>query len=203
MSLDPKTDLSVTELARRVANLVRIGTVSEVDTDAARARIAIGEALTGWLPWMTARAGEDRTWWAPSASEQVMVFAPSGDLAQAVVLPALYGPAGQPPASGAGTHRTEYADGSFVEHNPEQGVVKVHVEGDAVLDVTGDMSVQVGGDLTADVEGAAEVTAGTKATVDAPMIEMNGGTGVVTGQSICHFTGNPHGDISGTVKAGK
>ncbi|SCY88261.1 hypothetical protein [Desulfoluna spongiiphila] len=47
------------------------------------------------------------------------------------------------------------------------------------------------------------VKAGSEATVDAPLIKLNQGTGVVTGACICHFTGLPHGDVSSTVFAGK
>ena len=47
------------------------------------------------------------------------------------------------------------------------------------------------------------IVAGVEATIDAPAIRFNGGTGVVTGECICHFTGHPHGDLSTTVFAGK
>jgi hypothetical protein len=38
---------------------------------------------------------------------------------------------------------------------------------------------------------------------EAQDIRLNQGTGVVTGECICHFTGKPHGDISSQVRAGK
>lgn len=47
------------------------------------------------------------------------------------------------------------------------------------------------------------VKAANEATIDAPVIKLNKGTGVVTGECICHFTGLPHGDVSLTVLAGK
>ena len=40
-------------------------------------------------------------------------------------------------------------------------------------------------------------------TQDADTIKLNGGTGVITCQSICPFTGKPHVDGSTTVFAGK
>ena len=52
---------------------------------------AAGEPIvTAWLPWLTARAGTVLTWSAPSLGEQVLLLAPTGDLAQAFVLPAVY-----------------------------------------------------------------------------------------------------------------
>ncbi len=51
------------------------------------------------------------------------------------------------------------------------------------------------------------VTAGESATVEAPVINLKTETGnmagVVTGACICQFTGNPHSDVSKTVKADK
>ncbi len=51
------------------------------------------------------------------------------------------------------------------------------------------------------------VTAGESATVEAPVINLKTETGtmagVVTGACICQFTGNPHSDVSATVKADK
>lgn len=211
MSLDSETALQLSELTRRLANLVRVGTVAELDAAQARVRVSVGEATTAWLPWLTARAGADATWWAPSVGEQVLLVAPSGDLAQAFALPALYGPAAGPPASGEAVHRVQYADGSFTEHNPDTGVTKIHVEGDAVLDVTGQVTVQAGGDLVADAQGAAQVKAGSdanveaggKAVVSASAVELNGADGqVVTTAHQCAYTGSPHQAGSSTVSAG-
>lgn len=55
-------------------------------------------------------------------------------------------------------------------------------------------------------EAVARIQAGSKATVQAPAIELDtktGMKGVVQGDCICAFTGAPHGHISATVVAGK
>ncbi len=78
----------ITELRRRLSQLIQYGVIAEVYGTRARARI--GDLLTAPLPWLTARAGEDIAWWQPRVDEQVVVLAPSGDLAQGVILPALY-----------------------------------------------------------------------------------------------------------------
>ena len=86
----------VTELERKLRNVVRPGRIFEVDTERTRVRVAYdvdaeGEPIvTAWLPWLTARAGTVITWSAPSLGEQVLLLAPTGDLAQAFVLPAIY-----------------------------------------------------------------------------------------------------------------
>lgn len=48
-----------------------------------------------------------------------------------------------------------------------------------------------------------DVIAKKDVTVTAKSIKLNDGTGVITCESICPFTGNPHVDGSSTVFAGK
>ncbi|MFP3020675.1 MULTISPECIES: phage baseplate assembly protein V [Wolbachia] len=75
----------------KLNNLIRVGTVEEVGCGTAKVRVKmIGNILTDWLPWVTARAGEDRSWSAPSIGEQVIVLSPSGEIAKGIVLPAIY-----------------------------------------------------------------------------------------------------------------
>jgi len=113
--------LEMAEILRRLANVVRLGAVAEVDLPAARARVrydtdaAGDDILTAWLPWLTLRAGADRTWWAPTVGEQVVVLAPGGELPQAVILPALYRDTHPAPAAAASRHVVRYGDDIRVE----------------------------------------------------------------------------------------
>jgi phage baseplate assembly protein V len=81
---------SLSEVDRKLANLIRLGTVKEADYRKARVRIQMGKLLTDWLPWVTSRAGQDSSWSAPSVGEQVVLLSPCGDMGQGVVLPAIY-----------------------------------------------------------------------------------------------------------------
>ena len=68
------------ELERRLSNTIRPGKVLEADYAKARLRVTMGDNTSAWLPWLTSRAGEDRTWHAPEVGEQVIVIAPGGEL---------------------------------------------------------------------------------------------------------------------------
>lgn len=68
--------------------------------------------------------------------------------------------------------------------------------------VTLDDKLKVLGDKIQTIEGDLNVAA-ANITNDAATIKLNGGTGVITCQSICPFTGKPHVDGSATVFAGK
>lgn len=89
--------VELTELARRLANLIRYGQVEQADYAKALVRVRCDGYLTGWLPFLTRRAGGDVTWWAPEVGEAVLVLAPDGDPALAAVLPAAYSDDVPPP----------------------------------------------------------------------------------------------------------
>ncbi|WP_253302156.1 phage baseplate assembly protein V [Wolbachia endosymbiont of Psylliodes chrysocephala] len=81
---------AISELNRKLANVIRIGVVKEIDYEKAKVRVKIGEFLTDYLPWITSKAGKDRDWSPPDIDEQVMVFSPLGQLSLGVVLRGIY-----------------------------------------------------------------------------------------------------------------
>ncbi|MFP3029941.1 MAG: phage baseplate assembly protein V, partial [Wolbachia sp.] len=44
---------AISELNRKLANVIRIGIVKEIDYEKAKVRVKIGEFLTDYLPWIT------------------------------------------------------------------------------------------------------------------------------------------------------
>lgn len=64
----------LTEIMRLITNLIRTGTVTEVDRENWLCRVKTGELETNWINWLTYRAGKSRTWWCPSPGEQVVLF---------------------------------------------------------------------------------------------------------------------------------
>lgn len=119
------------ETERLVANLIRLGTVSELDEANARVRVDVSGMATDWLPWLTARAGATRTWSAPRTGEQVLVLAPYGDPAQAVVLPAIYQDTHPAPADTKDVEHVVFPDGSTVEYDSAANTLEVTVAGAA------------------------------------------------------------------------
>lgn len=200
-------EFRLTELERRLANVVRHGVIAEADYNAARVRVqyATDESgnpvITSWLPWQTRRAGAAIEWWAPEVGEQVTVLSPSGEFSQGVVLPALFSTAHPAPSADPKVRRTNYGDGSFVEYDENSHKMTVTVNGgDTVLNTTGNLDAVVGGN--------ADVMAGGHANVTANGINLDGtgGGGVkgaVQGDCLCAFTGAPHPQVSASVKASK
>ena len=83
-------DYELTDTARNIGSLLRFGHVLSVNNDERTCRVKLQEGLeTDDLPWITARAGGNVFWAAPSLGETVLILSPSGELNNAVVLPAL------------------------------------------------------------------------------------------------------------------
>ena len=172
----PTEDLlaELVDLRRRVQQLVRPGTVAAVDLARARVRVryAVSDAagvpdaagavaaLTDWRPWLTARAGDARTWWAPSVGEQVLLLAPSGELAAAWVLPAGYTDAAPAPANAAAQHRTIYPDGAVAEYDAGAHRLTVRLPADGALALTGGVAITGDVTVTGNLAASGDVTAG-------------------------------------------
>ena len=78
----------LTDLQQRLANLMRVGKVQEIDHAAARLRVSFGSGnVSGWVPWMTSRAGATREWNPPAVGEQVVLMNPSGQENAGFALP--------------------------------------------------------------------------------------------------------------------
>ena len=104
-------------LSRMLENLIRFGVIAAVQMDPPRVQVKTGSLTTAWLPWLALRAGADREWDPPTVDEQVILFSPSGQLANGVVITGL--PSDHIPANGnrAGLHRRTYADGAVIEYD--------------------------------------------------------------------------------------
>jgi len=114
------------EADRRIGGLLQIGTIVEIDPAAATARVQLGDLTTPMIPVNAMRAGGIQIWWMPQTGEQVMVGAPSGDIAQAAILASYY--AGNAPSENAAEPMINLAGG------------RMHLIGDLI--VTGDVIAQ-------------------------------------------------------------
>jgi phage baseplate assembly protein V len=147
------------ELDRRLANIVRIGTIAQLDEVNAQVKVKIDDGLTtAWLPWVTARAGNTRTWSAPRVGEQVVLMAPSGELDQGVVLPSIYQDSYGAPASSKDQETTVYPDGTTVDYNSATNTFTMTVAGAARVIVNCK---------------EATVNAETSVTLATPLVQMN------------------------------
>jgi phage baseplate assembly protein V len=75
------------DLCRRVANLIRIGKIAEVE--GAQVKVQIGKVKTNWLP-IVSMAGDTSVWIPITVGEQVAVISPYGEMAQSFVIRSIH-----------------------------------------------------------------------------------------------------------------
>lgn len=190
-------NFEITEINRLIANLIRIGTIAEVDDSKALARVTIGNLKTDWLPWATQRAGNDRTWWRPDLGEQVIVISPSGDTSQAVIFLSFYGQ-GDQPSQNPDEQVTQYQYGTKVSYNRKTSTLTIDCVGHVQINshstnmitvTTHDGNVTINGDLS--------VNGNTTTSGNAAVSGSLSAKGGISGIGGLSFEGHVHTDGDG------
>lgn len=153
----------ITDINRRIENMIRLGTVAEVKQG--YCRVKTGNLVLDWRPYATLRAGSAKTSWRPSVGEQVIIFSPGGDYSGALIGPAIYSDANDQPDEHETRHYTIYPDDAEIWYDPEAG------------------------QLMAKGIKTAVIQASEKVTVDCPETETTGnmtvkGNLIVDGESV-------------------
>ncbi|WP_313611541.1 phage baseplate assembly protein V [Pantoea piersonii] len=115
----------LTEIMRLITNLIRTGTVSEMDPVNWLCRVKTGDLETNWINWLTLRAGSTRTWWQPTVGEQVVLLSLGGNLETAFALPAIYSEAFPPPDYSEDGTTTVFKDGGWFQYEPQTGLLLI------------------------------------------------------------------------------
>lgn len=129
-----------------VANLVRVGTISQVNYSGPvpKARVQIGQLETTWLPLPAVRAGGDRATWLLEVGEQVVVLAPGGRLEEAMISHSLHKTTSAGTTVSADVAKIQFSDGSIVKMNRSTGVLTLEpvtkLEINADVEITGNVT---------------------------------------------------------------
>lgn len=182
-------DYELGEIQRLISNLVRVGKITALDEANARVKVSMGGLSSAWLPWGTGRAGTTRKVSMPTVGEQVVVFSPHGDTAQAIVGFSLFQADHPSPSNTKYKETTIYPDGSTVEYNNASNTLTVTIAGS--------------GNVVINCKNAT-VNADTKVMLTTPLVECSqdlkvDGNLTVTGNT--SVTGDTDVQGSTTVKA--
>jgi phage baseplate assembly protein V len=138
------------DLCRRVANLIRIGKIAEVN--GAQVKVQIGKVKTNWLP-IISMAGDTNIWIPITVGESVAVVSPYGEMAQSFVIRSI--------------HYNKYAAPETKDIISIKTKVDVKVEGDEKLEAlfkngfelkSGDTHIYVYDNSVKAKSGNAEIT---------------------------------------------
>ena len=154
------------EMDRRLGNILKQGTVVQLDEINARVQVEVDDELTtDWLPWFSGKAGKTSEWSPPEIGEQVMILSPSGELAQGWVMRGTYKDDAPHPFGATKTqHITLFEDGSKTIYDLATKTMTVICVGDVV--------VQAAGNINLTAVGQINLTAGTQLNLAAANINI-------------------------------
>lgn len=164
--------MDIAELIRLLENVVRTGTVTEIDEGKWRVRVQSGEMETTWLRWNAQRAGAFKVWVPPTIGEQVWFLCLGGNTDVAFIGGSLYSADNPAPGVSRNEMVVTAPDGAKFRYDAEVG------------------ALQVKGIKSAVVE------ASVKITLDTPEVEC---TNLLTTKNLNVTEGGEmHGDITHT-----
>jgi len=140
MIFDEQDGYALADLTKRLSNIIRIGTIFEINVQIAKARVKIGELETDFLPWANSNSGSNNIWNPPEIDEQVVILSPSGDLSQAIILPSLY--KNNASNSDQNIKSITYQDGSKISFNVSSGTLDLDLKGDVIIKVVGNANIE-------------------------------------------------------------
>lgn len=159
------------DLARRLENLIRIGIIKSVDISQARCVVDFQGIETTPLLWLNLRAGNDITWDSPSVGEQCIVFSPSGELANGIVLVGLYSQQHPAPNSNPQLKIRQFSDGAIIQYDTQQHQLSATLPngGTAIITATGGITLNgnttINGNLLTTGNQSVQGTSHSKGTI--------------------------------------
>jgi phage baseplate assembly protein V len=184
-------------------NLLRFGTISEVQGDKARVKLA-EKLVTDFLPVLQFANSYKRKWEPIRPGEQCFVLPNLGDINSGLIVRGVYFDKLPAPTTSGKEEKTVYEDGTTISYNTESKTLTVSLADKATINIAGDANITVGGTLnvtaaTANIEATtATIKAETQHTGNLTVEGIVTATGVV-GATVTVGTG---ADASKLTSAG-
>lgn len=169
----------LSDLIRRVRNLIRRGVIHSIQQSPLRCRVALGadpvtgqEHITGWLPLAAHSDAERQDWSLPAVGAPVTIFSEGGELRQGLVYPGSITDDQTPAGNTPHQHITRYRTGAYVMYDsetnhlevslPDGGTVTLIAPGGIELDgevvVTKSLTVRESARVEGDMAVAGDIT---------------------------------------------
>lgn len=184
---------SLSDLFRRLENLISLGTIAEVDHPSRRFRGEISGRKTGWLPYPADIGANYRRWRPLRVGTQAVFACPSGDPAQAVLVSLTYSDDLPPPATDGGLDLIQFDDGTAISYDSAAQALTVTTPGRLSVTTTGPVSVASSADVAVTATGSATISAGGTVTIAAPALALtatNGAADAATMQGSFRLSGD-------------
>ncbi len=128
--------MGIAELLRLLENIVRTGTVAEIDEEKWRVRVQSGGLDSNWLRWTAQRAGAFKVWVPPSVGEQVWFLCLGGNTDVAFIGGSLYSADNPAPGASRNEMVVTAPDGATFRYDAEAGALQVKGIKSAVVEAS-------------------------------------------------------------------
>lgn len=128
--------MGIAELLRLLENIVRTGTVTEIDEEKWRVRVQSGGLDSNWLRWTAQRAGAFKVWVPPSVGEQVWFLCLGGNTDVAFIGGSLYSDDNPAPGVSRNEMVVTAPDGATFRYDAEAGALQVKGIKSAVVEAS-------------------------------------------------------------------
>lgn len=133
--------MNYAELARRLENLCRHGTVETIDYEKQRITVNLGDIITDEIRWVTLRSGENKTWDPPSIGEECAVISPCGELKLGFAIFGFYNEDNPAPSNDPNTPIYVFKDGCILSYNAESHHLTAHLPSGGTANITADVTI--------------------------------------------------------------
>ena len=167
----------ISDLERRLLNVIRSGKIHSVDYVNAKCRVSIGDLLTDPLPWIELRAGKVKTWNPPSVGERCIVLSPSGELAVGFVIFGIICNDNPAQSVDENVDLTKFDDGAYISYNRQTHTLNINQSASGsnlTIHVTGNALVEATGNCTVSAGLVARIEAGSSIELVAPTVNVTG-----------------------------
>ncbi|MGS3290665.1 phage baseplate assembly protein V [Klebsiella michiganensis] len=128
--------MEIAELIRLLGNVVRTGTVTEIDEEKWRVRVQSGGINPNWMRWTAQRAGAFKVWVPPSIGEQVWFLCLGGNTDVAFIGGSLYSDDNQAPGASRDEMVVTAPDGAKFRYDAAAGALQVKGIKSAVIEAS-------------------------------------------------------------------
>jgi len=184
------------EIVNKINNLIQIGTISEVKSDKALARVSLLGRVTDFLPVLSQSNAFKKHYIPARVGEQVVVLAPFGEASGGVILRGVYNTKTKEPSANTSKEVQEYEDGTKISYDSSAKELKIEAS-DKINIICQSATVTANNvDITATTSNTGDVTINGSLTVS-QLITGQGGL-AISGGSGASVSGNINltGDIS-------
>ncbi|KQE95520.1 phage baseplate assembly protein V [Acinetobacter lactucae] len=176
--------MNISEIIRRLENIIQFGSIDIVDLEKAVCTVNLGEIKTAPLNWLNIRAGTDSSWDPPSSGERCIVFSPSGELAQGVVVFGIYSEDNPAPAKSENLKLRKFSDGTVIQYDTSSHALKATLTDGGKVEITASGGITLNGNTTIngslsttkDITSQADVKAGAISLSNHKHLGVQGGS---------------------------